>query len=105
MNSWIPLLLAGLCEVWWAVGMKYTHGFTRLVPSVVTIIGMIASFYFLAHAVHRLPLGVAYAIWTGIGSVGTILLSVVLFHETLSLPQVGCLVLIIGGIMGLRLLA
>ena len=103
MNSWITLLLAGLCEVWWAVGMKYTHGFTRLVPSVVTIIGMIASFYFLAHAVHRLPLGVAYAIWTGIGAAGTVLIGIFVFGEPATFWRLFFITTLVASIVGLKL--
>ncbi|MCG5031857.1 multidrug efflux SMR transporter [Mesosutterella sp. OilRF-GAM-744-9] len=102
--SWAYLFIAGLCEIWWAVGLKFTEGFTKLVPSVVTIVGMIASFYFLSGAVKTLPLGIAYAIWTGIGSAGTIVASVLLFGDELTLGQIGCLVMIVGGIVGLKLL-
>lgn len=102
--SWAYLFIAGLCEIWWAVGLKFTEGFTKLVPSVVTIISMIASFYFLSGAVKTLPLEIAFAIWTGIGSAGTIVMSVLLFGDELTLGQIGCLVMIVGGIVGLRLL-
>lgn len=102
--SWAYLFIAGLCEIWWAVGLKFTEGFTKLVPSVVTIVGMIASFYFLSGAVKTLPLGIAYAIWTGIGSAGTIVASVLLFGDELTLGQIGCLVMIVASLVGLRLL-
>ena len=103
--EWITLLLAAVFEVTWAVAMKYAEGFTRLWPSVITAVGYIASALFLAMAMKKLPLGTAYTMWTGFGIVGTSLLGVLLFKETLSLPQLGCVVLIAVGIAGLKLLA
>ena len=102
--EWIALLLAGLFEVTWAVAMKYAEGFTKLLPSIITVVGYIASALFLAMALKKLPLGTAYAMWTGFGIVGTTLLGVALFRETLSLPQAGCVLLIAAGIVGLKLL-
>ncbi len=102
--QWIYLTVAGLFETVWAVSLKYSQGFSRLVPSVVTVVGMIASFAFLSVALKHLPLGTAYAIWTGIGTVGTFLLGVVLFHDSVRLPQILCVGLILAGIIGLKLL-
>ncbi len=99
------LSLAGLFEVTWACAMKYSEGFTRLIPSGITAVGYIASAVFLAFALKELPLGTAYAMWTGFGIIGTSILGVFLFHENLSLPQVICILLIAGGIIGLKLLS
>jgi quaternary ammonium compound-resistance protein SugE len=103
--EWFYLLLAGLLEVTWAVAMKASEGFTRLLPSVITGVGYLASALFLALALKKLPLGTAYALWTGFGILGTTVLGVLLFHESLSLPQGLCVGLIAVGIVGLRLLA
>ena len=96
--------LAGLCEVGWAVGMKYTDGFTRLWPSLWTIAGMVASVILLGGALKVLPLGTAYAIWTGIGAVGTALLGMMLFEESRDAWRLACIALIVAGIVGLKLL-
>ena len=101
---WIFLLVAGLFEISWAVGLKYSHGFTRIMPSFITVIFMIASFYFLALSLKNLPLGTAYAVWTGIGTVGTVVLGVILFKEPVTVLRILCILLIIGGITGLKLL-
>lgn len=101
--KWIYLLVAGGFEVLWAVGLKNSLGFTRLVPSLFTVLGMIASFYFLSLALKSLPLGTAYAIWTGIGTVGTVLLGVILFKEPLNLAGVIFIGFIVTGIVGLKL--
>lgn len=102
---WLYLIIAGICEVWWAVGLKYSHGFTRLAPSVITVIGMIASFYFLSVALKTLPLGTAYAIWTGIGTVGTAILGIVLFKEPVDILRIVCIGFILTGIIGLKLVS
>ncbi len=102
--KWINLILAGFFEILWAVAMNYSEGFTKLVPSVITAAGYIASAVFLAAALKELPLGMAYAMWTGAGIVGTSLLGILLFHEKLSLPQYFCILLIVLGIAGLKLL-
>jgi len=99
------LLLAGIFEVGWALAMKYSEGFTKLVPSIITIVGYILSAIFLAIALKKLPLGTAYAMWTGFGIVGTSVLGIFLFNEKLSIPQVICVLLIVIGIVGLKLLA
>ena len=101
--TWIYLLIAGLFEVAWAIGLKYTEGWTRLIPSLITAVLMIASFYFLSLAIRNLPIGTAYAIWTGIGTVGAAVLGVLIFNEPVTLARVGCIALIIGGIVGLKL--
>ena len=103
--AWLILVLAGLCEVTWAVALKYAAGFTRLGPSVVAIVVMIASFALLSLALRSLPLGTAYAVWTGIGAIGTAILGIVLFHEPAAAPRLVCIGLIIAGVIGLRLLS
>ena len=103
--QWLFLVIAGLLEVCWAIGLKYSQGFTKLIPSVFTILGMIASFYFLSLALKNLPLGTAYAIWTGIGTVGTVILGIVLFKEPMDTMRLVCIGFIIIGIAGLKLLS
>lgn len=98
------LLLAGLFEVAWAIGLKYTDGFSRPLPTLLTLSAMAVSVLLLAMAVKQLPLGTAYAVWTGIGAVGTVLMGIWLFNEPATLARVLCLLLIIGGILGLKLL-
>ncbi|MFN3325495.1 MAG: quaternary ammonium compound efflux SMR transporter SugE [Bryobacteraceae bacterium] len=102
--SWLLLFIAGVFEILWAVGLKQSHGFTRLGPSALTLTAMVASFYFLAQALKGIPLGTAYAVWTGIGAVGTAILWILLFGEDRTLARLACLSLIIAGIVGLRLL-
>lgn len=102
--SWLYLFIAGLFEIFWAVGLKLSQGFSRLVPSALTILGMLASFYFLSLALKKLPLSTSYAIWTGIGTAGTVLFGVFYFHESISAAHVICVALIICGIVGLRFL-
>ena len=103
--KWIYLFIAGALEVTWAVTMKMSNGFTILIPSVITGVGYIASAVFLAIALRQLPLGTAYAMWTGMGIVGTTFLGVLLFHEKLTVPQIVCVILIVVGIAGLKILA
>jgi len=98
--AWIHLLIAGLLEIFWAISLKYTDGFSRLGPSVATAAGMIASFYFLAQGLKTIPVGTGYAVWTGIGAAGT--LGIVLFAEPASLPRLLCIALILAGILGLK---
>lgn len=102
-NPWFLLLIAGLLEVGWAVGLKYTEGFSKPLPSALTILTMIASFYFLAQALKTIPVGTGYAVWTGIGAVGTATLGIVLFAESTALPRLLCIGLIVAGIIGLKL--
>lgn len=103
--KWIFLLIAGILEITWAVVMKMSNGFTVLVPSIITVVGYIASAVFLAIALKQLPLGTAYAMWTGMGIAGTTLLGIVIFHERLSIPQIICVIMIVVGVVGLKLLA
>ena len=101
---WLLLLLAGLFEVAWAIGLKYTDGFSRPLPTLLTLFAMGVSVLLLAMAVKQLPLGTAYAVCTGIGAVGTVLMGIWLFNEPATLARVLCLLLIIGGILGLKLI-
>ncbi len=102
--SWTILTLAGLFEVGWAVGLKYTNGFTRLVPSLLTALSMIASLGLLGLALRTLPLGTAYAVWTGIGTIGTALLGILLLGEPATVARLLCILLIVAGIIGLKVL-
>ena len=101
--TWIILILAGLLEVTWAVGLKYTEGFTRLVPTALTVTAMVGSIVLLGLALRTLPLGTAYAIWTGIGTVGTVIFGIVVLNEPASVVRLACIAMIIGGIVGLKL--
>jgi quaternary ammonium compound-resistance protein SugE len=103
--AWLILFLAGLFEIGWAVGLKYTNGFTRLWPSVGTALSMVVSLVLLGIALRTLPLGTAYAVWTGIGAVGTVVLGIVLFGEPATAGRLACAGLIVAGIVGLKLLA
>lgn len=103
--AWLYLMVAGVFEIIWAIGLKYSEGFSRLYPSLVTCIGMILSLIFLSLALKEIPLGTAYAIWTGIGTVGAVILGIVLFHEPLDMIRIVCILLIIGGIVGLKLVS
>lgn len=101
--AWIILVIAGLLEVIWAIGLKYSHGFSRLTPSIITLVAMAASVFLLAYAMKSLPAGTAYAVWTGIGAVGTAILGIVLLGESASLARILSLGLILAGIIGLKL--
>lgn len=103
--AWMILFLAGILEIGWAIGLKYTEGFTKLLPTVLTGASMVASVVLLGIAVRTLPLGTAYAVWTGIGTVGTVILGIVLFAEPATAVRIGCITLIIAGIAGLKLTA
>ena len=102
---WVLLLLAGVFEIGWAVGLKYTHGFTKLWPSVATVTAMVLSMGLLGLALRHLPLGTAYAIWTGIGTVGTAIFGNVVLKEPATAMRLACLVMIVSGIVGLKLLS
>ena len=102
--AWLILFIAGLCEVAWAVGLKYTEGFSRLGPSLATVAAMIVSVVLLGWSLKVLPLGTAYAVWTGIGAVGTAILGMILFGESREAARLLCIVLIVAGIVGLKLL-
>ena len=101
--SWIILVIAGLLEVVWAIGLKYTHGFTRLTPSVITLTAMIVSIVLLSWAMRSLPVGTAYAVWTGIGAVGAAITGILLLGVSASLARIASLALIVAGIIGLKL--
>ena len=101
--SWIYLLIAGFFEIFWAIGLKLSNGFSNLIFSIFTVIGMIASFYFLALALKNIPIGTAYAIWTGIGTIGTVIIGIMFFKEPISIIRLFCIFLIITGIIGLKL--
>jgi quaternary ammonium compound-resistance protein SugE len=103
--AWLYLLLAGLAEIGWAVGLKYTAGFSRPLPSIATIAGMTVSFYLLALAMREIPLGTAYAVWTGIGAIGTVILGMILFGESRDLARLACIALILAGVIGLKWLS
>ena len=100
--AWFFLLIAGLCETAWAIGLKYTEGFSRLLPTIVTVAAMAGSIGFLGLAVKSLPIGTAYAVWTGIGTVGATTLGIYLFNEPATLLRLACIVLILSGIIGLK---
>jgi len=101
--AWVLLFIAGLFEIGWAIGLKYTDGFTRLWPSIGTILSMTISVALLSWAMRSLPVGTAYAVWTGIGAVGTVLLGIVLFGEAVTVARMLCVLLIVTGILGLKL--
>ena len=103
--AWTLLIIAGLFEVGWAIGLKYTEGFSRLWPSVATAAAMVVSVVLLGWSMRTLPVGTAYAVWTGIGAVGTVLLGVVLFSEPATFARLACVALIVAGIVGLKLTA
>ncbi|MBW4700132.1 MAG: quaternary ammonium compound efflux SMR transporter SugE [Aphanocapsa lilacina HA4352-LM1] len=103
--AWVALVAAGLLEIGWAIGLKYSLGFTRLLPSVLTGIAMVLSLGLLGYALKSLPIGTAYAIWTGVGTVGTALLGIWLFGESASALRLACIGLIVAGIVGLKWVA
>ncbi|HEX2828894.1 MAG TPA: quaternary ammonium compound efflux SMR transporter SugE [Burkholderiales bacterium] len=103
--AWIYLTIAGVLEIVWAIGLKYTEGFTRVLPSAITIVAMIASIWFLALALKTIPLGTGYAVWTGIGAVGTAILGIALFNEPATAARLSCIALIVAGIVGLKLVS
>ena len=103
--AWVYLLIAAGFEIGWAVGLKYTVGFTKLWPSIFTVTTMVISLSFLAFAVRTIPVGTGYAVWTGIGAVGTAVLGIYLFEEPLTVGRVVCLILIVGGVIGLKFTA
>jgi quaternary ammonium compound-resistance protein SugE len=102
---WLYLAVAGLFEIGWAVGLKYTDGFTRLWPSLWTVAAMVISFILLSLALRSLPIGTAYAVWTGIGAVGTAIVGIFLLNESADLMRLGCIGLIVAGIVGLKLVS
>ena len=100
--AWIQLVIAGVFEVVWATSLKYTEGFTKLLPSVITIAGMVISFYFLSSAIKTLPMGTAYAIWTGIGALGAVLVGIIVFNEPKDAMRLVFVCFILVGIIGLK---
>ena len=102
-SAWITLFFAGLLETGWALGLKYTEGFTKVVPSVATLVLMGGSIYLLSRSLSGLPLGTAYAVWTGIGAVGTVIAGIAFFGESRSILRLLCILLIVSGIVGLNL--
>ncbi|MCM3621513.1 quaternary ammonium compound efflux SMR transporter SugE [Brevibacillus borstelensis] len=103
--AWVYLVIAGLFEVVWAIGLKYSEGWSKLVPSAITVVGMGISFYFLSMALKALPIGTAYAIWTGIGALGTVVVGMIAFREPSNIMRIVFLLCIIAGIVGLKLTA
>lgn len=103
--AWLYLFVAGLFEIGWAIGLKYTEGFTRLMPTALTIVSMVASVALLGLALRELPVGTGYAIWTGIGTVGTAILGIYLFGEPATAMRLACIALIVSGIVGLKFAA
>ena len=101
--AWIYLFLAGLTEIGWAIALKYSHGFSRLFPSITAIVVMVASFFLLAQSLKSIPIGTAYAVWTGIGAVGTAMVGIVFLGESASLMRLASIALIVLGIAGLKL--
>jgi len=103
--AWVDLFIAGLFECGWAIGLKYTEGFTKLVPSVLTVAAMALSFWLLSTAMKTIPVGTAYAVWTGIGAIGVAILGMILFDESRDIMRILCLMLIVAGIIGLKLVS
>ena len=103
--AWFYLIVAGLFEVGWAIGLKYTYGFTKLVPSLLTVSAMVISFWLLSIAMKTIPVGTAYAVWTGIGAVGVAILGMLLLGESRDILRIVCLLLIVSGIVGLKLVS
>lgn len=102
-TAWIILTIAGLLEICWAIGLKYTEGFTKLTPSVLTILAMVISMYMLGKAANVLPIGTAYGVWVGIGTVGASILGIILFKEPATVSKIVFLVMLISSIIGLKL--
>lgn len=101
--SWVTLIIAGIFEIFWAIGLKYTDGFTKLIPSLLTIFAMLISFWLLSISLKTLPLGTAYAVWVGIGTIGTVIAEVILFNDSLNLLRIVSIIFIILGIIGLKI--
>ena len=103
--AWMYLIVAGIFEIGWAIGLKYTQGFTRVLPSIATVGAMIVSFALLSRALKTIPVGTAYAVWTGIGATGTAILGMVLFGESRDVLRTFCILLIIAGVVGLKIVS
>lgn len=104
-TAWIVLVVAGLFETGWAIGLKYSDNFTKLWPSIATLASMAVSVYMLSWSLKFIPVGTGYAIWTGIGALGTAILGIILFHDSAALPRLICLGLIVSGIVGLKIVS
>lgn len=102
MNPWILLVIAGVFEIGWAIGLEYSEGFSEPLPSAATVVALVVSMLLLAEAVETIPIGTAYAVWTGIGAVGAVTLGIVLFDEAVSLARIGFISLIVIGVVGLN---
>lgn len=100
--AWVILFVAGLFEVAWVIGLKYSHGFTRPLPSLFTVVTLALSIFLLGWAIRTLPMGTAYPVWTGIGAIGTVLFGIWLFNEPVSIVRIACIVMILAGIIGLK---
>jgi len=103
--AWLILVVAGIFEIGWAIGLKYTQGFTRILPSVATVGAMIASFFLLSRALKTIPVGTAYAVWTGIGATGTAIIGMAIFGESRDVLRMFCIFLIIAGVVGLKVVS
>lgn len=101
--SWLYLIIAGICEIAWAFGLKYSDGFTNPVPTILTIIGIIISFYLFSKSIKVLPIGTAYAVFTGIGAAGTVIIGMLFLNETASLMKIVLVIILLSGILGLKL--
>ena len=101
--AWVYLLLAGLLEIAWMAGMKYSDGFSRLVPSVLTVAALVASFILLLFAIRTIPMGTAYAVWTGVGAAGAAIVGILLFDEPADLARLLCVAVVVAGVVGLKL--
>lgn len=104
-TAWLLLIVAGLLEIVWAIGLKYTEGFSRVLPSAITVAAMIGSVWLLAIALKSIPVGTGYAVWTGIGAVGTAILGIILFNEAATIARMACIGLIVAGIFGLKMVS
>lgn len=102
-TNWVILIIAGLFEILWAIGLKYTDGFTKLTPSILTILSMLVSIWLLSISLKTLPLGTAYAVWVGIGTVGTVIAGIILFNDSVNLLRIISIIFIILGIIGLKI--
>ena len=101
--SWVTLIIAGIFEIFWAIGLKYTDGFTKLIPSLFTIVAMLVSFWLLSLSLKTLPLGTAYAVWVGIGTIGTVIAGIMLFGDSINIIRIISIAFIILGIIGLKI--
>ena len=103
--AWMNLIVAGMFEIGWAIGLKYTQGFTRVLPSIATVGAMIVSFALLSRALKTIPVGTAYAVWTGIGATGTAIIGMAIFGESRDVPRMFCILMIVAGVVGLKIVS